>query len=119
MWCVFSIAIGAINLPIRGWRGAGAIHLVTVAGRAHVGKLREKLVDAIEESSIMFAGMIFIAIEKSPTCCTSDETFLRNKKSHKKNRACGENWHCIELSVRQILRDQVPRDRGPERVETK
>ena len=68
MWCVFSKAIGAINLPIRGWRGAGAIHLVTVAGRAHVGKLREKLVDVNEESSVGFARMIFIAIEKFPTC---------------------------------------------------
>ena len=67
MWCVFSIAIGAIDLPIRGWRGAGAIHHVTVAGWAHVGKLEEKLVDVIEEWSIVFAEVDFVAIKRSPS----------------------------------------------------
>ena len=80
MWCVFPIAIGAIDLPIRGCRSASAVHRVTVAGWAHVGKLRGKLVDVIEESSVLFARMIFSAIE------TFQPVVLRTKVLKKKKR---------------------------------
>ena len=67
MWCVFPIAIGAIHLPIRGWRGTGAIDHITVAGWAHVGELREELVCVIEEPPVLFANRNFIAIERFST----------------------------------------------------
>ena len=64
MWCVFPVAIGAIHLPIRGWRGTGAIDHVTVAGWAHVGDLRVELVCVIEKTPILLANRIFVAIER-------------------------------------------------------
>ena len=64
---MFPIAVGAINLPIRSWRGAGSVHHVTVAGWAHTGKLKEGVVYVIEESPVICAQTIFIAIERSRT----------------------------------------------------
>ena len=61
---MFPIAIGAIDLPVRGWRGAGAIHCVTIAGWAHVGNLGEELVDVYEEYPVVFAKIVLTAIER-------------------------------------------------------
>ena len=87
---MFPIAIGAINLPICGWRGAGAIHHVTVAGWAHVGKLRKELVDVIEEWSIVFAEIDFVAIKRYPTLLYFGRTFRGIKRVIKKKGLWGK-----------------------------